>query len=104
MVGLRVREYINYSNILNIYEEISKNVKHKNKLKVFERNKVQNINTTLNILNSNTYDGGKYEIFLISEPIQAPLLSVRQTSTPYFSNTITSITSKSLKQEINSNI
>ena len=69
MVGLRVKELVNYQNILNIYEkEICKNVKHKNKLKVFERNKVQNINTIINILNSNSYDGGRYEIFLISEP------------------------------------
>ena len=69
MDGLKVKELIKYENILNIYEkEICKNVKHKNKLKVFERNKVQNINTIINILNSNSYDGGKYEIFLISEP------------------------------------
>ena len=69
MDGLKVKELINYQNILNIYEkEICKNVKHKDKLKVFERNKVQNINTILNILNSNTYDGGKYEIFLNSGP------------------------------------
>ena len=48
MVGLRVKELVNYSNILNIYEkEICKNVKYKNKLKVFERNKVQNINTII---------------------------------------------------------
>ena len=48
MVGLRVKELVNYQNILNIYDkEICKNVKHKNKLKVFERNKVQNINTII---------------------------------------------------------
>ena len=36
MDGLKVKELINYQNILNIYEkEICKNVKHKNKLKVF---------------------------------------------------------------------
>ena len=78
MDGLKVKELINYQNILNIYEkEICKNVKHKDKLKVFERNKVQNINTILNILNSNTYDGGKYEIFLISEPKLRIVMSLR---------------------------
>ena len=77
MVGLRVREYINYSNILNIYEEISKNVKHKNKLKVFERNKIQNINTIINILEANNYDGGKYDIFLISEPKIRVIMSLK---------------------------
>ena len=78
MDGLKVKELINYSNILNIYEkEIVKNVKHKNKLKVFERNKVQNIHTIINILNSNMYDGGKYEIFLISEPKLRIVMSLK---------------------------
>ncbi len=78
MDGLKVKEYINYQNILSIYEkEIVKNVKHKNKLKIFERNKVQNINTILNILNSNHYDGGKYEIFLISEPKLRIVMSLK---------------------------
>ena len=78
MGGLKVKEFINYTNILNIYEkEIVKNVKHKNKLKVFERNKVQNIHTIINILNSNQYDGGKYEIFLISEPKLRIVMSLK---------------------------
>ena len=63
-----MKELINYENIANIYDnEISKNVKHKRKLEIFERNKIQNINIIINILNSNNYNGGEYEIFLISE-------------------------------------
>ena len=78
MDGLKVKEYINYQNILSIYEkEIVKNVKHKNKLKIFERNKVQNINTILNILNSNHYDGAKYELLLISEPKLRIVMSLK---------------------------
>ena len=78
MDGLKVKESINYNNILNIYEkEMCRNVKHKNKLKVFERNKVQNIHTIINILNSNMYDGGKYEIFLISEPKLRIVMSLK---------------------------
>lgn len=59
----------NLENILAIYElEISKNVKNKRKIYLFERNKFQNINNILNVLKTGNYDGGKYNIFLIKEP------------------------------------
>ena len=64
-----MQKFLNYKNILTIYEnEISKNIKNKEKLTYFELNKTQNINHIFNILKSNHYDGGKYDIFLISEP------------------------------------
>jgi len=73
-----VKELINYENIINIYDnEISKNVKHKRKLEIFERSKIQNINTIINILKSNNYNGGEYEIFLISEPKLRIVMSLK---------------------------
>ncbi len=64
-----MKEYVNLKNVLDIYEkEISKNVKNKQKVFMFERNKMQNINDIVNTLKSDNYDGGKYNIFLISEP------------------------------------
>lgn len=73
-----MREYINYNYIESIYDkEISKNVKHKKKLMTFEVNKIQNINNIINILNSNNYDGGSYQIFLISEPKLRIVMSLK---------------------------
>ena len=64
-----MEEYVNLSNVLNIYENIiCKNVKNKQKLFLFERNKMQNIIEILNVLKCHNYDGGKYNIFLIREP------------------------------------
>ncbi len=60
---------VNLENILAIYElEISKNVKNKRKIYLFEKNKFQNINSIIQILKTGKYDGGKYNIFLIKEP------------------------------------
>ena len=57
------------NNILKLYEcEIAKNVKNKNRIYYFEKNKMQNIEEILRILKSGNYKLDKYNIFMISEP------------------------------------
>lgn len=64
-----MKEHANLETILELFEqEISKNVKNKHKVYMFEKNKFQNINHILEILQSGNYNGGKYNIFLIKEP------------------------------------
>ena len=64
-----MEEKINLKTILDLYElEISKNVKNKHKVYMFEKNKMQNINYIINILQNDKYNGGLYNIFLIKEP------------------------------------
>ena len=64
-----MHDYVNINNILKLYElEISKNVKNKHKVYLFEKNKMQNIADIKKILENNNYDGGIYNIFLIREP------------------------------------
>lgn len=64
-----MKELVSLDNILNIYEtEISKHVKNKHKVFMFEKNKVQNISYIYNTLKSGDYNGGTYNIFLIREP------------------------------------
>lgn len=64
-----MKEYANLDTILWLFEqEVSKNVKNKHKVYMFEKNKFQNINRILEILKSGNYSGGKYNIFLIREP------------------------------------
>ncbi len=64
-----MKEYVNLEVLLNLFElEISKNVKNKHKVYMFEKNKFQNINRIINVLRTNNYNGGKYNIFLIKEP------------------------------------
>ena len=65
----KMKENCNLDTILNLYEqEISKNVKNKHKVFMFERNKFQNIEHILHIIKSGMYEGGRYNIFLIKEP------------------------------------
>ncbi len=64
-----MKEYTNLEVLLDLFEqEISKNVKNKHKVYMFEKNKFQNINHILEILKSGNYNGGRYNIFLIKEP------------------------------------
>ena len=59
----------NLETILELYEkEISKNVKNKHKVYMFEKNKFQNLSYVIRTLQTGNYDGGKYNIFLIREP------------------------------------
>ncbi len=61
-----MKEHVNLETILDLFElEISKNVKNKHKIYMFEKNKFQNINHILEILKSGNYRGSKYNIFLI---------------------------------------
>ena len=67
----------NLTNILNIYEnDISKNIKNKNKLYYFEINKIQNIIDIVNMLNQGNIGHNKYNIFLIYEPKERLVMSL----------------------------
>ena len=56
-------------NILNIYDnEISKNVKNKNRLFNFETNKMQNISNIIDMLSYGNIGHRMYNIFVIYEP------------------------------------
>lgn len=64
-----MNDYLNIENLLNVYEkDLCKNIKNKKKLLNFERFKMININSAYNILKSNRYNGGKYNIFIIKSP------------------------------------
>ena len=69
MGGLKMKENATLNNILNLYEkEIAKNVKNKNRIYYFEKNKMQNIAEIIKIIKSSNYKIEKYNIFMISEP------------------------------------
>lgn len=60
---------VRLEDIISIYEnEIRVNVRNKKRIYEFEKNKMIYIIYIYNILNTNSYDGGKYNIFLIKEP------------------------------------
>lgn len=65
---------VRFNDLLNIYDEISKNVKNKKKLYNFEKNKMQNITIALNKINN--FDKEKYNIFLIKEPKERIVMSL----------------------------
>lgn len=67
MGGLEV--IVNVHNILNVYEKyIYKGCGNKRKLYNFERYKMRNINLVYNVLLSDNYKIGRYNIFLIKYP------------------------------------
>lgn len=69
MHGVKMKDNLNVSNLLRIYEtEISKNVKNKKKLYDFEINKMQYIEDIINMLNNGVVGHKHYNIFLIFEP------------------------------------
>lgn len=56
-------------DLINIYEsEVKKSVKNKKKILEFEKHKMEYLVDIKRVLESGTYDGGKYNIFLIFEP------------------------------------
>ena len=60
---------VNYYNLRKIYyEEIQKNVKNKKKLYRFELYSEEYFLSMKEELENNTYDGGKYNVFLIYRP------------------------------------
>ena len=64
-----MKENATLNNILNLYEkEIAKNVKNKNRIYYFEKNKMQNIEEIIKTIKSSDYKIDKYNIFMISEP------------------------------------
>lgn len=75
MGGLKM-ENNNIFNLLKLYDnEISKNVKNKNKLIKFERHKLENIINICNCINEN-YFIKHYNIFLIYEPKVRVIMSL----------------------------
>lgn len=67
---------VNLNDLKYIYErEIKLHVKNKERLFKFERNKLQYLNEMKNLLESNKYDGGRYNIFIISEPKKRVVMS-----------------------------
>ena len=75
MGGLKM-ENNNIFNLLKLYDnEISKNVKNKNKLIKFERHKLENIINICNCINEN-YFIKHYNIFLVYEPKVRVIMSL----------------------------
>ncbi len=65
---------LNYKDLLEIYDEISKNIKNKKKLYNFEKYKMINITRALEKINN--FDFEKYNIFLIREPKERIVMSL----------------------------
>lgn len=60
---------VNFNDLLSVYdEEVKKNVKNKKKLFYFEKNKMEYLISIKRELENNTYDGGKYNVFVIRSP------------------------------------
>ena len=59
---------IQISELTEIYDDIKKRIKNKNKLYNFEKYKMQNLINIKNMLESNLYHIKKYNIFLVKEP------------------------------------
>ena len=60
---------VNLKDLELVYdEEIKKNVKNKQKIFNFEKNKFQYLVDIKRVLENNLYDGGKYNIFIIYKP------------------------------------
>lgn len=67
-VGNLYNKITDINVIMNVYEDMKKNVKNKRKIAKFEEYYTYNIITTQNILVSKKYKFIKYNIFLIKEP------------------------------------
>ncbi len=65
---------IEIKDLLCIYDNLSKGVKNKKKLYLFENNKVSNIYYVKYLLDNN-YDGGKYNMFLLTRPKHRIIMS-----------------------------
>lgn len=69
MDGLKVSDYEVFYELLTIYDkELAKNIKNKNKLYYFEKNKMQNIVSSFNVIKNNYLSQINYNIFYIKEP------------------------------------
>lgn len=68
---------VNVYDLLDIYEkEVSKRTKNKRKINNFERNKMENIYDIKNIIESNNYKVGRYNIFSVNSPKYRIVMSV----------------------------
>lgn len=67
---------VEFNDILYIYEkEISRNIKNKKKVYEFDCMKFQYLNYICNVLNDDLYDGGKYNIFMVTYPKKRIVMS-----------------------------
>lgn len=67
---------VKLTDLINIYEnEVKKNVKNKQKIFNFEKNKMEYLCDIKKVLDNDLYDGGKYSIFLIFEPKTRVIMS-----------------------------
>ena len=62
-------------NIISAFDEVCKNVKNKNKVQNYKQYKCIYISRIYNILNSKTYEVGKYNVFTIYDPKQRRIVS-----------------------------
>ena len=95
---------VKLTDIINIYNNLTKTVKNKNKLYNFEKNKMQNISIIYDKL-TNGYDGGNYNIFLIKDPKKRIVMSqniIDKTINHYVNNYI--LVPKLTKYLLNTNV
>lgn len=67
---------VSIENLLFIYDNLCKNIKNKKKLFKIEQFKMLYVNCAYNILKSNNYSGGKYNIFIIKNPKYRVVMSL----------------------------
>lgn len=68
---------VNIKDLIEIYDkEIRVKCRNKNKLYIFERNKMQNINNIYNELINDSYYPSKYNIFIIKDPKYRIIMSL----------------------------
>ena len=75
MDGLKVKN-VSIENLLFIYDNLCKSIKNKKKLFKIEQFKMLYVNCAYNILKSNNYSGGKYNIFIIKDPKYRVVMSL----------------------------
>mgnify|MGYP004467562181 CR=1 FL=1 len=68
MFGKKIVKKVNVKELSTIYDDIKANIKNKKRVYDFERYKLEYLQTACDMINSNTYNGGIYNIFIIYEP------------------------------------
>lgn len=69
------QEICKMENIISAFDEVCKNVKNKSKVQNYKQYKCIYISRIYNILNSKTYEVGKYNVFTIYDPKQRRIVS-----------------------------
>lgn len=67
---------VSIENLLFIYDNLCKSIKNKKKLFKIEQFKMLYVNCAYNILKSNNYSSGKYNIFIIRAPKYRVVMSL----------------------------